>query len=182
MDSRAEQDLINATDWFSQLVPQQFRRGSNAMNPIDWTFPLPTSSHSIQWSIPIKFHGSKILSIIFYYIRYPRAQGIGGGEGGNKCPVSVQVGPRQLWFTRSSPFILRDAGEIFPFPSKAANSFRLITGVARNLKARAQLIGAATVSTRKQPLHKGMGGKEEGFARNRGAFSDVTTEEVSSYR
>lgn len=34
-DNRAEQDLIETMDLFSQLVLQEFRRGSDALNPTD---------------------------------------------------------------------------------------------------------------------------------------------------
>lgn len=163
-DSAAEQDLINVTAWFNQLVPREFRRRSITLNPIDRTFPLPTYSHSYQRSISIGFTGANFLHYFLLH-QVSSSTGEGAEERKTKCQLLSQLA-LDSYNLHGPPFIPHNAGEISSLLSKAASSFRLIIRVGRNLRARVQLFGTvALVNKERESFSKGTGGKGK-FTRN----------------
>lgn len=124
-DNTAGQDLINVMGCFSQLVPREFRRGSIALNPIDRMFPLPTYSHSYQWSISIRLRGSKFSLLFFITAGILQHGGVGRRKERTNAKYRCKLAPDS--YNLHEPFfMLTNAGEISSLPSKAANSFRQV--------------------------------------------------------
>lgn len=158
-DNTTGQDLINVMGCFSQLVPWEFRRGSIALNPVDRTFPLPTYSHSYQWSISIRLCGNKFSLLFFITAGILQHREMGRRKERTNAKYLCKPAP-DSYNLHEPPLILTNAGEISSLPSKAANFFRQMTRVGSHL--RVLLLALQPRETRREDhFLKGRAGKEE---------------------
>lgn len=125
-------------------------------------FPLPTYSHSFQWSISIRFHGSKFSLLFFITAGILQRRGVGEEEGKEQMPNICARWP-QTAITVILPLYYVVLERFLPFCSKAASSCRRVR-VSRNLRARVLLTGTIALINKERNNHflKGWEGKKEG--------------------
>lgn len=119
-------------------------------------FPLPTYSHSYQWSISIRLCGSKFSLLFFITAGIFQHGRVGRRKERTNAKYRCKLAP-DSYNLHEPPFILTNAGEISSLPSKAANSFRQVTRV--NCHLRVLFLG--TAARREDHFLKGKVGKEK---------------------